>query len=74
MGDILVVYTDGFPEARNRAGEFYSEEGLKRVMLGLGSDADAEAACQAILKDFEVFCDGKQLKDDVTLVALRRLQ
>ena len=74
VGDILVVYTDGFPEARNRAGEFYSEEGLKRVMLGLGSDADAEAACQAILKDFEVFCDGKQLKDDVTLVALRRLQ
>jgi len=69
-GDILLAYTDGLTEAKNSAGNFYTEERL------LSQIKHEWPSSFSLLKHLEVdvFSHiGDQLQfDDITLVALRR--
>ncbi|MCU1603782.1 MAG: Protein serine phosphatase with sensor(S) [Modestobacter sp.] len=50
-GDLLVLYTDGVTEARNRAGAQFGEAGLSSVLTGaadLSAQETAEAVQQAV--------------------------
>lgn len=69
-GDLLVVYTDGVPEARSPAREFYGEERLVS-MLTCGGEPDVRGLCERLAADVSRFQEGV-LADDVTLLALRR--
>jgi serine phosphatase RsbU (regulator of sigma subunit)/pSer/pThr/pTyr-binding forkhead associated (FHA) protein len=70
-GDVLVLYTDGFVEAENPAGEEY---GLERLQaLCLRHSADGEALAAALDQDLETFVQGAPFADDRTLVTARRL-
>jgi len=69
-GDSLIAYTDGIPEARDVAGEFYTEERL------LQQCAQPWDSAFSVVKQLEadVFSHIGEVQqfDDVTLITLRR--
>jgi len=71
-GDLLVLYTDGIPEAWNAAEEEYGEERLRNV-LARTAGAAATAVREAVLDDLGAFVGDAHASDDVTLVMVRRL-
>lgn len=71
-GDLAVLYTDGISEAQNRSKQQYGQQRLGDVLTVIASGTGAAESMTAILQDFEAFCDGRLLKDDVTLFVLRR--
>jgi len=69
-GDMLVLYTDGVTEARDRSGRFFGEAGLEAFLAQRGNLA-VDGCCDAltkILRDFQA----TELQDDVTVLMLRR--
>ncbi|MES2603722.1 MAG: PP2C family protein-serine/threonine phosphatase, partial [Pseudomonadota bacterium] len=69
-GETLLLYTDGFPEARSSAGEFY---GIPRIKTFLQKHAQANCRdlCEAAIRDIASY-QNDNLSDDVTLLALKR--
>jgi len=67
-GDVLVLYSDGIPDARNVSGEFFGEEHLKETLAA--GEAHADALAKAIDKAVARFSEGRQRTDDITLLAL----
>ena len=67
-GDVLLLYSDGIPEARSVSGEFFGEEHLKEAFAAAEPHADAVA--EAINKAVARFSEGRQRTDDITLLAL----
>ena len=70
-GDVLVLYTDGIPDAQNSTGEFFGHQPLiETVKANLGQSAEVIQA--AILEMVQRFVgDGPQF-DDITLMVVMR--
>lgn len=66
-GDILMLYTDGFTEATDDQGVFWSEDGLADI-IRQNADFSAERLVQKILDALKSHTNGNPLADDVTLV------
>ena len=66
-GDRLFVYTDGAPEAINRKYEAY---GTERIVAKLNTlkDASEEQTLRAVHRDIEIFVNGAEQFDDVTMM------
>ncbi|MCB0311402.1 MAG: serine/threonine-protein phosphatase, partial [Bdellovibrionales bacterium] len=74
VGDLAVLLTDGIPEAQNLKNEMYEMDRVSEVMKsGTENDSGAEFL-RRLIKDFDEFRDGRILKDDITVVVLRRVQ
>jgi len=69
QGDVLLLYTDGVTEARNRAGDFFGEEGLREA-LAREARKGFEGLCDRLLGAVDAFTD-YNLEDDVALVVVR---
>jgi serine phosphatase RsbU (regulator of sigma subunit)/pSer/pThr/pTyr-binding forkhead associated (FHA) protein len=69
-GDTLVLYTDGFLDSANPAGEFYGLERLVKAVQGFRANA-AEELADAILGDVREFARGTPPSDDMTLLVVR---
>jgi serine phosphatase RsbU (regulator of sigma subunit) len=70
VGDTLVVVSDGIIEACNRAGEFWHEKEIERILLD--HCATPLSKVPALLCDaVDRFADGAEQYDDMTVVALR---
>jgi sigma-B regulation protein RsbU (phosphoserine phosphatase) len=71
-GDTIVLYTDGVNEARNGSGEEYGIDRLTRCLIGNPArrTSDLVAAC---LHDLRTFRSGTGQVDDITLMAVRRV-
>ena len=74
VGDIVVTYTDGIIEAQNLTGEVYSYERMSAVLLNAHQMQSATDTIMMILSDFENFLQGRLLKDDITLIVLKRVK
>lgn len=72
-GDVLLQYTDGIIEAKNRDGEEFGTSRLENLLKAHGNHS-AQELVDAIRDDFQGFLDGLEQDDDVTLVALKILQ
>jgi sigma-B regulation protein RsbU (phosphoserine phosphatase) len=68
--DLLCLFTDGFTESFNAAGESYGEERLLDVVRAHAERPSPEIV-DAVFRDVEEFC-GHVATDDRTLVLLRR--
>jgi len=71
LGDVLVLYTDGILERRNRAGDFFGRERLEGVVR----DAWGQPAGVVLERVFEAareFGKTRHWEDDATMVVLRR--
>jgi serine phosphatase RsbU (regulator of sigma subunit) len=75
VGDVLLMFTDGVPDAENPDGEFYEQDRLvsaARRAIG-NSRANAQQIQDAILADIHDFIKGAPRVDDLTLALLVRL-
>lgn len=76
-GDVLVLYTDGITETRDRAatepGEAGEEYGVARLqeVVSRHRDRCAEEILDAIFEDLRVFSDGAPTEDDRTVIVIR---
>jgi sigma-B regulation protein RsbU (phosphoserine phosphatase) len=69
-GDTLFAYTDGVTEARNPAGEFFSE---KRLLALLATPVpSATALLEGVIARLDEHVAGHEPSDDVTMLAIRR--
>lgn len=70
-GDVLLLYTDGTTEARSPSGAFFGEQGLRdMVMRESGPGKPFEGFVDRLLATLDAFT-GRNLDDDVAIVALR---
>ena len=69
-GDVMVIYTDGIPEARNGEGDEYGEARLAQ-MLEQCFYQSAEEINQYIRQDVQEFSKGLPLHDDQTLLVIK---
>jgi phosphoserine phosphatase RsbU/P len=70
--DVLVALTDGIFDRRSRAGEFFGEARLRR-MVEESKDAAAGDLLDRIFTAAFEFGDGRPWEDDATAVVIRRL-
>jgi serine phosphatase RsbU (regulator of sigma subunit) len=70
-GDVLILYTDGIPDAQNEDGEFFDEERIIDIANDhLGQPAHEIQA--AILEGIQKFVGTTAQSDDITLMVLVR--
>ena len=72
-GDTLLLYTDGLTEARNTADVEY-EVGRLVEVLGRYHSLSPPELVKACLDDLDAFLFGQPKTDDITVVAIRRLE
>lgn len=73
-GDMLVLFTDGVTEAFNTSGEMFDEKGLETTLENKGAGKSSHDICQELLKDVNDFSGKEPQSDDITLMAIRRLE
>jgi len=71
-GDILVLYTDGVTECRNRKGEMYTEERLADL-IQTHSQLSASELISLIQDNTENFSQTEELEDDYTILIAKFL-
>ena len=72
-GDLLLLYSDGIPEAMNLAREQYGEERLV-ALLKSHSAGSVEALINHIVKTVQHHAGTAPPSDDMTLLAVRRVR
>jgi sigma-B regulation protein RsbU (phosphoserine phosphatase) len=76
VGDTLVIYSDGIPEApqRSQPKQFYGDERLQQRALALAAEhRNAAEIVEGLLDDVRSFAGERMHVDDVTLVVVRRI-
>ena len=70
-GDVLLLYTDGIPDAQNNVGDFFDDEALiQAAQEHIGQPAHEIQA--AILEAVQIFVGDAPQFDDITLMVLVR--
>ena len=69
-GDLLLLISDGIPEARNRAGEEFGEERVLDLVRRERNRTSAEII-QVLMEEARAFCKPDPLQDDMTAVVLK---
>lgn len=68
--DILVMFTDGVTEAKNRSDEEYSDKKLENL-LSQKTFSSSEEIMDEVKKSIDEFVAGEPQSDDITLIVLR---
>jgi serine phosphatase RsbU (regulator of sigma subunit) len=71
-GQVVALGTDGIWEARNRAGEMFGKDRLRRIIRDR-ADRPAREIVEAVLEELWSFRRGLPAEDDVTLVVVKVL-
>ena len=69
-GDLLLFYTDGLIDARNKAGNGLDPRFLGEL-LSTSGDANAEEVRERLLGAFRSHCEGLAVDNDATLIVAR---
>lgn len=70
QGDIMLLYTDGFTEAKNNDNEEFGYERLKHF-LEKNAYYSAEYIKEELLKTLYDFCESSNLEDDITTLIVK---
>lgn len=70
-GEMVLLYTDGVTEAESRDGEELGVERLAALVADF--EGDGAALCEAVLDAVHDFTGGRPPGDDITVVAVERL-
>lgn len=72
VGDLFVLYSDGVTDATNPAGDDFSDERLKQLLVRLRGRS-ATAAMESVLRAIHEWAAGSPQADDITLLVARRV-
>ncbi len=70
-GDVLLLYTDGIPEAQNAAREFFGAEQLEAAVLE-NRNRPVGIAVQSLLNRVQRFAGDAPRSDDITVIGVAR--
>lgn len=70
-GDVLLMYSDGIPEAWKNEKENYGMARLKRVLNDCAGMPSSLAIRNAILSDVKEFTAGYKQMDDITVIVIK---
>ena len=71
-GDVMVLYTDGIPDAQRPPGhEVFGQERF-RALVATNAMHGAQAVCDALVAAVAEHLDGHHPHDDITLVVIER--
>jgi hypothetical protein len=71
-GDVLVLYTDGIPEAKSNSRGFYGYDTLRTLLSQMDTSVlTASAIREKILQDVQNFSGSAQQYDDMTVVVVK---
>ncbi len=68
--DIILLYTDGVVEARNKEGEFFEFERLRNILLE-NNKFPSDFIVRKIYRSITKFLDGNNQNDDITIISLK---
>jgi len=68
--DQIFLYTDGVTEATSRDVKLYGEERLLQL-VNKNNNIGAKDLCETILKDIDVFTEGAEQSDDITMLSFQ---
>ena len=68
-GDILYLYTDGITEAVNNSREFFGEQRLLNC-VNKNRDSGVYEMLSAIKQEVDIFAEGAEQADDITMLGL----
>ncbi len=69
-GDLLLLFTDGVSDARNRSGQRFGEQRVLDVVCAHRTEASA-AVVDRVFRAVESFLDGARAPDDLTVIVVR---
>ncbi len=69
-GDLLLLYTDGITEAKNKSGDQYGTKGLETSLLR-HIDKPLEQIRLGLIKDLQLYLNGEKLDDDYTITVVK---
>ena len=72
VGDLFVVYSDALTESPNNSGAMWGSAGVSQALKRTPKQHSAEQILDSLLIDFKNYIEGQPLKDDVTVVVLKR--
>lgn len=71
-GDVVAIFTDGITEAQNRSGEMFGTQRIGTTLLEKIGASSLIDMTTHLVETFEQFCEERIVKDDITLLLLRR--
>jgi sigma-B regulation protein RsbU (phosphoserine phosphatase) len=71
-GEVLVVFSDGVTEARNKHGEFFGSDRLKSLLLNINKMSVSNIG-NNIIDEINQFSSDSRLNDDLSLIILKKL-
>jgi serine phosphatase RsbU (regulator of sigma subunit) len=71
-GDVLVVYSDGLPDAENQREEMLGDKTL-RDLIRRDAPSGGPALVRSLLKAIEEFTQGTPQTDDITFIVVEKL-
>jgi len=71
-GDILVIISDGLPEAPNLTGDLFDYQKLQDLISTYGDKSSQEVIDQ-LMVEADAWLSGKHNPDDITLVVIKKL-
>jgi len=72
VGDLLLMFTDGITEAQDLSGEAFGMERLAQALSSGGSDRSSADILRGVLDSFDSFRGERLIRDDVTVILLKR--
>lgn len=73
-GDVIIIYSDGIPEAYNHQSQQYGMIKLQNSLRKNSTkDSTAKQIHDAIIKDVNEFRDGYQQMDDISLMVIKKV-
>lgn len=72
VGEKLVIFSDGIPEAENKEGEFFSDETFEAWLIENG-ELGASQMMAKLLDTIYNFTQGADQSDDITIIIIERV-
>lgn len=72
VGDALLLFTDGITEAQDRSGEAFGQHRLAEALASTAPESSCAEMLASILDNFDRFRGERLIRDDVTLLLLKR--
>ena len=71
-GEVLVVFSDGVTEARNKRGDFFGTDRLKSLLLNKNNQSVSNIG-NLIIDEINRFSADSRLNDDLSLIILKKM-
>lgn len=71
-GDLIILYTDGITEAKNKQGEFFGVRKLEEV-IKKNIELGPSDLLNKIYQKIQEFTDGEPPRDDITLLIIKKM-